>query len=269
MTYRIKQYSNSSVTLQVEQYQQDLKIIFKDRAIPGRSSGGRGAIVAFSFQAQRRFTFFIRNVVHHFRYLVHLTYPSEFPIDLRVSQTHLNTFLQYLRRKGARYVWVKEFQKRGAVHFHIVTDVWIPKKILSQRWFEIVGTGDPKHLEAGTRIEKIKSRDHAAAYMCGYLKKSTQKVVPEEVSNVGRFWGSTRGLLVAKSTVILKKVRIRDIKKVYRIIGKAYKAKLKAWGIKGWHWKERGFIGWSMSSIYERIAPQIKFKEVVEYASRG
>jgi len=257
-----KDCSQQIVNYQITQYKQDVVIQFLNRVVPGNKTGYRGLIKEFSRKSQRRFQLLIRNTQHKFRFLVHLTYPAEYPVDIREAQRHLHTFLVWYRRKGGIYVWVKEFQSRGAVHFHICIDQWIQKNELSNKWYEIVGSGDINHLKSGTRVEAIKNRNHAAAYMCGYFKKSTQKVVPDNVENVGRFWGATRNLLVAKSIIDLKKVKLGDVKKVYRTLGKAYKAKLKSWGIKTWSWKNRGFIGWSMSEIYERISQTINFKGV-------
>lgn len=259
MNQRFKDCSQQIVNCQVSQFNQDIKIEFFQRAVPGVSKSPRGSISVFSKKSQRRFQFFIRNTAHKFRFLIHLTYPAEFPIDIREAQNHMNTFLQFLRRKGGNYVWVKEFQSRGAVHFHICIDVWIPKNEIAQRWFNVVGSNDPKHLNAGTRVEAIKNIDHASAYMCAYLKKSTQKIVPEGIENVGRFWGATRALLIAKSVIFFKKVKLGKVKQIYRILGKAYANRLNQIGIK-WHWKNKGFIGWSMSKIYDRLAPQINMR---------
>lgn len=262
MKLSFKDCSQQIVTCQVAQYEQDIRIDFLERAVSSHTVGIRSAIYEFSRKSQRRFQFFIRNTQHNFRFIMHLTYPNEFPVDVRESQRHLNVFLVWLRRKGGQYVWVKEFQSRGAVHYHICTDTWIPKNELSQKWFNVVGSQDERHLQSGTRVETIKSKDHAAAYMCGYLKKSTQKVVPEGIVNVGRFWGATRGLLKVKSIIVLKKVRLGKVKRAYRVLGKAYSNKLKQWGIKSWSWGNRGFVGWSMSAVYEKLAPNIQFSEV-------
>jgi hypothetical protein len=115
-------------------------------------------------------------------------------------------------------VWVREFQKRGAPHFHLLV-LW-PKTIkgrpskvwLSRTWYDIVGSGDAKHVRAGTRInfeEALRGAvdpKRAAAYFAGYCEKDKayQHEAPEAWANangsVGAFWGH-RGLIKATAQV--------------------------------------------------------------------
>jgi hypothetical protein len=124
-------------------------------------------------------------------------YPSNGP----EVKCHLNSILQYLRRKGALYFWVLEFQDRGAPHYHILVNKWIPKGELSDRWFRIVNSGDLDHLHYGTRIEAIRDKGKIKGYLNKYMCKREQKIVPEGFEKVGRFWGHTRGLLFIKHRV--------------------------------------------------------------------
>lgn len=68
----------------------------------------------------------------------------------------------------------------------------VPKKLLSRRWYDIVGSGLPAHLAAGTRIEKALNPDGYGAYMGAYVSKLEQKDTPAGFRDVGRFWGATR-----------------------------------------------------------------------------
>jgi hypothetical protein len=104
---------------------------------------------------------------------------------------------------GCEYLWFLEFQQRGAPHFHILTDWPLPKnrgnKVLwysriAKRWYDIVDSGDEKHLQAGTRTETLRSKEGGARYAVKYAQKMKQKKVPQGYEDVGRFWGHTRAV---------------------------------------------------------------------------
>ena len=78
-----------------------------------------------------------------------------------------------------RMFWHLEFQRRGAPHWHCLMVLPLTvkgqpiTKVVSQQWYEAVGSDDPKHLAAGTRIdfdESIKGTDplRVALYFAGY-----------------------------------------------------------------------------------------------------
>jgi hypothetical protein len=136
-----------------------------------------------------------------------------------VWKRDLDTFIKALRAKYPRAwgVWRLEFQKRGAPHFHIllwdgpvIEDVlhlysvkkkrwiWVGDtknsnnrelfNWISSTWFRVVGSGDAKHLRAGTRTEPIQSWNGVVYYISKYLAKLTEDgFVPEGFA--GRFWG--------------------------------------------------------------------------------
>ncbi len=87
-----------------------------------------------------------------------------------------------------------EFQKRGALHFHIFLNGEVAKEEVSAAWYRIVGSGDERHLRAGTRVEALREHHAAAAYAAKYASKADQKDVPEEFTDVGRFWGTFGGV---------------------------------------------------------------------------
>ena len=144
-----------------------------------------------------------------------------------------------MRRKGIRYVWVLEFQKRGAPHYHIIASDCIPKAELAERWYNIVGSGDEKHLRAGTQIDFIKSKKQLYGYLSNYVKKLEQKKPPEGFKNVGRFWGASRGIVAC---VIMKKVGyFFDLARSIRLLRRWRKAQLRQYGIK-WKWRGQGLL---------------------------
>ena len=120
----------------------------------------RGKIKQFSKRSARRLRLLIRNTEDKWRVFITLTYPENYPSNRRETKTHLNTFLQYLRGRKTKSVWVLEFQSRGAPHYHILISNQVPKEEIAERWYKIVESGDEKHLRAGTRVESIRSKGH-------------------------------------------------------------------------------------------------------------
>lgn len=174
---------------------------------PGR--GKRSAITEFSFNSRRNLAFTAANTDIVFTYMVTLTYPRVFPNRGKDVKRNLKAFIQYMRRvdQGVSYLWFLEFQKRGAPHIHILyrmVSSQLEKTAVSQRWYEIVNSGDNNHLLAGTRVEKLRKPDGAARYAVKYAMKTKQKQVPEDYQDVGTFWNCSHD------------VRPK-VKKIYRI----------------------------------------------------
>jgi hypothetical protein len=199
--------------------------------------------------------------MHLQRAIVCLTYPSEYPEDGRAFKRHLDTFQKRLKRMNIQYFTVLEFQDRGAPHYHTLITGILDRQELSRMWFEIVGSGDPRHLQAGTSIQFIVddsdyrlepdrvryremkrkghrnvkrmfiSRSEAESYMIGYFKKNDQKVVPANINNSGRFWSHSRDLVEKLKSVILCGDE-KGLKRKVRLLRRWYKAELRAWGIR-------------------------------------
>ena len=162
----------------------------------------RGDITGFSSASRRRLFKFCAAVNWDAlpnSYFVTLTYPGEYPTDgLRVKRD-LDTFRKAWSREyhDLRAVWKLEFQGRGAPHFHLAItggeDIEQVKAWTSNAWYRIVGSGDLRHLEAGTQVQSLQG--NPAAYFAGYVglskgSKEYQHKVPDNYENVGRFWGS-------------------------------------------------------------------------------
>ncbi len=180
----------------------------------------------------------MRNSEDQWKAFVTLTYPGEFPCNGKETKKHLNAFLQYLRRKDIKFTWVLEFQSRGAPHYHVIVSEHIPKNELSQVWYGIVGSGDERHLRAGTAVEAIKSKSHLYGYLANYVNKLEQKTPPVGFENVGRFWGASRNLLPFE--VYQKISHYYKLSASIRLIRQWYKAHLRQFAIK-WRWRGQGF----------------------------
>lgn len=85
--------------------------------------------------------------------------------DLDRANREFKKFIQRLRRryKGFKYLAVIEFQKRGAVHYHMISDLpFIENKKLADLW----GNGF-------VRINEIKHVDNVGAYVVKYMTKES------------------------------------------------------------------------------------------------
>lgn len=198
----------------------------------------RSKIIKFSWRSARRLRHVVRNSEDTWKTFVTLTYPKNFPCNGKDTKSHLNAFLQFLRRRSIKYVWVFEFQERGAPHYHILTSDIVPKDELSERWYKIVGSGDEKHLRAGTQIDRIKSKRHLYGYLSDYVKKLDQKTPPPGFENVGRFWGASRNLLTYE--IYQKMGHYYKLVWSIKLLRNWYRAHLRGFGIK-WRWKGQGF----------------------------
>lgn len=173
----------------------------KKRPKPGK----RGQIMEFSEESRKRLAFVASNTDVSFQSMITLTYPADFPTSGRKVKAHLQGFLLWLRNQfgGVEYLWFLEFQKRGAPHFHILLDkqpahissTW-PRfqAAVATTWYEIVGSGDRKHMLAGTRSERLRTPEGGAHYAVKYAQKMRQKTVPALFESVGRFYGYSAGV---------------------------------------------------------------------------
>ena len=180
-------------------------VVYRNDIVVRHLGNGRGGIqnaarrecYEWSWKSRRSLAFVASNTNIEFDVMVTLTYPRSYPGDGKTCKRHLNAFLQFMRRriKGLSYLWFFEFQRRGAPHFHILyksMGVMVPKEDLSVRWYSIVDSGDDRHLKAGTRVEKIRSKDGARRYAVKYAQKMEQKAVPKGFRSVGAFWNCSR-----------------------------------------------------------------------------
>lgn len=163
---------------------------------------------------------------------VTLTYPNDFPVGFETYKCHLDTWAKRLARKypDAFFLWRLEFQKRGAPHYHLL--VWgvdrIDKDWLSKSWYEVVGSGDEKHLRAGTKVESIRSWKGAWSYCGKYLGK-----VDAGHGENGRVWG-VYNRAGYDSCVTLECVNLsrEQFYRVRRILAKATGFSLKGYGFR-------------------------------------
>lgn len=230
----------------LEIYRRDV-ITKRVRVVPTKKPPVRVAgveITEYSDRAMRRGIFFAKNCDADFLSMITLTYPMEFPTDgKRVKQNLWDFKADYRSTFSGRCIWWLEFQRRGAPHYHLISEEDLsshgplvtkkrrtkfgdgtkeyvtaeePSAWLADRWFRIVGSGDPKHLRAGTAWEVIRAEEGAWVYMAAHGGKRKQKIVPEGYKNVGGFWGKIGDLRVP----LVGTVKMNTAE-VFQAVGKA------------------------------------------------
>lgn len=186
----------------IEIYSSDV-VVKREGCAPAVKDRTRAPIREFSKKSRQRLAFVASNTDVVFRTMITLTYPGQYPHDGKAVKKHLNRFLLWFKRDTGKVsvLWFLEFQARGAPHVHILADRMVPSNEqersglrlrVSSAWYRIVGSGDLRHLAAGTRTERLRSLEGGRRYAVKYAMKMKQKVVPELYRNVGRFWGCTR-----------------------------------------------------------------------------
>lgn len=202
-------------------YPRDVKVTRRigNRKTKSPHNSTRSTITELSYKSRGRLVFTARNI-EGFRTMATLTYPAEFPCDGKLVKKHLEKIRKWFLYRDLGGFWFLEFQERGAPHYHVFLTGEIDKRQLAQAWFKIVGSGDEKHLRAGTRIEAVRNPHAVAAYAAKYASKAEQKEVPVDYLNVGRFWGTFGGLKPQPTEettgpITVVKDDIRQIKKIY------------------------------------------------------
>lgn len=198
----------------------------------------RSKVIRFTKKSERNLRLIVRNSEDIWKVWIDLTYPESFPIDGKKCKSHLNSFLQFLRRKKIPYLWRLEFQKRNAPHFHLLVSDFVDMREIKERWYSIVGSGDENHYNAGTSADWIKSKRQLYYRVQKYLLKRDQSIVPEGFENVGRFWGASRNIL--KFEIYQKINHYYRLSLTIKLLRKWYKAHLRQFGIK-WRWRGQGF----------------------------
>jgi len=185
----------------------------------------RGVISMVNKRSLNRLALLVRSCGVDFSSFLTLSYGANYPMNGRKAKHDLNHMLVSMRRVfGAfEYVWVVEFQERGACHFHLATTLKPPsdldRVVFSSLWTRIStpyswpywsvywedGRAKPKkRLVTDMAVREvhvhpdqwgpIRKRDGVARYFAKYANKLEQKDVPPFYRSIGRFWGASRGV---------------------------------------------------------------------------
>ena len=90
--------------------------------------------------------------------------------------------VEYWKNDGTGQLddWVQPATNGGSAAGEVQLHEWV-----SLTWAEVVKSGDPRHVRAGTRVEQIDSREGVMFYASKYVCK----LDTEAIGNAGRFWG--------------------------------------------------------------------------------
>jgi hypothetical protein len=233
---------------------------FTNRDKSRHACGLRGKITKLTRAARNRLLLQARNV-DGIKGELTLTYPSKFPTDGPMVKRHLFAMLDVLTRRNISGMWFLEFQKRGAPHFWLFLTGIIDKDLVSKAWYRIVGSGDERHLRAGTRIGKIRKPYALAAYAAKYAAKWEQKIVPAGYRDVGRFWGRFGGLEVKEE--VLVSAPIAKAAGIIRLVKGMYKARRRSYTRK--RFRDNGqwsFVAWGVAAGLKARIGEVLRQEV-------
>lgn len=145
--------------------------------------------------------------------MITLTYSCKEIVDYKDSIRHLEYFLRWLTRTaGARlYVWRLEIQKRGQIHYHIITDPFIRWNLIRDKWNSIQKKAGliPRGMDYNsTDVTSAISISDVSAYCAKYMSKSDNSLDKYTGSQIKKFWGCSQNLQgVKRPTFDLTEVR--------------------------------------------------------------
>jgi hypothetical protein len=217
----------------IEQYPQDVRIVRKTLNIRPRVGGAlRGQIDAFSDSSRRRLRHTAGNAFPALTSQFMLSYHLDWP-DGRDVKRHLNRFLTWLRQRlpGVGYIWILEFQARGAPHIHLFLTAAHSQALgaeLGAKWNRIAAPGDQAHLAFHQHQKNFMPWNMGSGqYLTKYLDKEAQKRVPDGFGWSGRFWGSSRNLVPLPVVYSPDDFGVAvDFKRVVRTLGKWHERRM-------------------------------------------
>jgi len=205
-----------------------------------RPHGRRGAIGGWSEASARRLRFIAANVDSAFESMITLTYRArEKAWETRAErnrrviqhcQADLHRFLRCLAGEIGAYLWVREFQRRGVVHYHVICQRMISPERATEAWCRASRQlDDAAVLRRGAKVDPIRSQGGALSYVGRYLGKERQKQLPVGVEGAGRWWGRSRSLKLAmldeviwldRSEGIRRSAELRIVRVLRRYVSK-------------------------------------------------
>jgi len=167
---------------------------------PEHAPGTRQAIYEFSDRSRSHLDHICCNSGHLIKSQFCLTYHHQQPTDGTTVKRDLDRWLKSYRRRnpGSPYLWVLEFQNRGAPHYHVFLGSKVNRdmqKKMAKSWVRIT-KGDHKQEWWHNRPDNwMPWQMETASYVLkNYVVKTAQKEVPPSFQNVGRFWGCSRNM---------------------------------------------------------------------------
>lgn len=165
----------------------------------------RGVIEAFSGKSMQRLAWIYSQGL--WASMITLTYHIDFPSGVE-SKKHLDIVLKRITYDGYKYLWVVEFQGRGYPHYHI----WIDSELETEQWHKYIRswlncTEQYNSSESAKKFhlhEKTYTKWNVRLdlnYAAKYAQKQKQKWLPIGIETFGRWWGSSRNVIIPERTV--------------------------------------------------------------------
>lgn len=184
---------------------------------------------------------------------VTLTLPDEAPTDGVSTRTYLKRFREKVRRRfpASAFIWRREVKARksgirvgaSVAHFHLLW--WgVDEKIdtvrdwVSLAWYQAVGSGEEKHLRAGTKVEVARAARDVRAYM---MKQYTAK--PDDglvVEGGGRWWGAHNEDALPWAEAVVQPVTAVGLFRLLRFMRGHVRASMRLRGK-----RKRRCVGWT------------------------
>jgi hypothetical protein len=188
--------AGSEVDAQVEFQGGLVRVKFRDFEPKEVSrSGMRKPVTAFTSKSRLALLRLVSRLKHDAPALfITLTYRQNMR-DHKAAKRHLDLALRWLTRKLPRsaILWRMEYQRRGAIHFHLVAfDAYgLPLGEFTSYWQKMTGDDsypDVKFVQGGRR--------RLLAYVSKYIAKAepgldnaTNSEILSETEFIGRYWG--------------------------------------------------------------------------------
>jgi hypothetical protein len=166
-------------------------------------------IRGFSDKSRSRLRFTSINAAHLLTAQFCMTYHEFWPINGREFKRQVNLFLTRLRKRfpQVQYLWIGEFQTRGAPHLHLFLNLEVTRanhEWMAHAWHQIADPHSEHHL--WWHLDRIEASGQSAfipwtigggGYLVKYLDKSHQKSIPDGFRSFGRWWGNSHSLVPA------------------------------------------------------------------------
>jgi len=123
--------------------------------------------------------------------------------DIKKANRHFSLFIERLNYAypNTKHLAVIEFQKRGAVHYHMLSNLgYVPASKISEIW-----------KNGFVKINKIKNVDNVGAYVCKYLQK---EVFEGKMKNKKKYFCSRN---LEKPVEIFDSKEIENISSFYNL----------------------------------------------------
>lgn len=164
-----------------------------------KGGGVRGEITGFSAASKRRLMRVFASLRRDEKPLfLTLTYHEQEPAADRAKRD-IDALAKAIARKCSAsrwsFIWRMEYQKRGAIHFHLLIYgvKWMPKEWIKKAWHRITGETSKEHLEMGAWIEFVrhpgKVTRYVQKYLCKPASRASRASSSTEEQYTGRFWG--------------------------------------------------------------------------------